>query len=799
MGGKIYDITCKTLVWRLLCVAFIILHSSFFTSCRQEDDIIKVVPARHWVEKKVAVVAPICNASTKTRLERTAHWFLENLIRAQRYDTLAVNLQLEWYDELSADLTALSQTLANREDIIAIIGPFDNEALAEFAPACQKTLKPLIAPTATSEDVIRRYAVKSSSGITSTKPFLWSLTESDVAFAETMMSAFATFSEYYDYDEVSACLFAPNSTYGQTFTYWTPFFAENYGIKLLYNEQYGSDEELITSVLNLWKNVDDKVSTVEGAFCVVQNMNQLYSVARRLREMLCAEGGFLDEDPDSERNDLYWQFFNWLYPTYFGLSELSEEGLADLGERGAKTLQGYEGFSPYADPTTGFEQSYKLRFGVQPTFRECKFYDALLLTAFAASYLEHLENLENQENQGLASNLRFNNAIITITNADENSLSGAAWNATAMEVYLNAQENGHLLHFKGASGDIAFDNESYTVAKHTTFVHWRILEGQILHVGYLGDTGSRRLSNSQSAWGFLYDKKRAEADFESQNTGAAHLTYSDLTDQYAVLVQGSEGFKNYRHQSDVLSVYQLLRANGFPDDHIILVIDKALADKTNNVIRAADDGPDLLGGTDGLPAARADYDNADITPADICNILLGTATDRTPVVMPRNAQQNVFVYWSGHGRSTAHGGADEFVWRDARSGSGFSADLLSQTVQQMYEQGLYRKMLVVAEPCYGEVVVRSIDGIRGVLGMTGASSTEQSWADNWSATDLIWLCDRFTQNFVTCLNAAPASTYRELFLYCAEHTLGSHAKLVNSANFSNLSADSPREFFVYQK
>ena len=103
MGGKIYDITCKTLVWRLLCVAFIILHSSFFTSCRQEDDIIKVVPARHWVEKKVAVVAPIGNASTKTRLERTAQWFLENLIRAQRYDTLAVNLQLEWYDELSAD------------------------------------------------------------------------------------------------------------------------------------------------------------------------------------------------------------------------------------------------------------------------------------------------------------------------------------------------------------------------------------------------------------------------------------------------------------------------------------------------------------------------------------------------------------------------------------------------------------------------------------------------------------------------------------------------------------------------
>ena len=96
----------------LLCAAFFTLHFSLFTSCKQEDDKIEIVPARHWVEKKVAVVAPLGDAATKARLERTADWFLQNFREAQMHDTLAIDLKLVWYDELSADLTALSETLA---------------------------------------------------------------------------------------------------------------------------------------------------------------------------------------------------------------------------------------------------------------------------------------------------------------------------------------------------------------------------------------------------------------------------------------------------------------------------------------------------------------------------------------------------------------------------------------------------------------------------------------------------------------------------------------------------------------
>jgi hypothetical protein len=100
----------------------------------------------------------------------------------------------------------------------------------------------------------------------------------------------------------------------------------------------------------------------------------------------------------------------------------------------------------------------------------------------------------------------------------------------------------------------------------------------------------------------------------------------------------------------------------------------------------------------------------------------------------------------------------------------------------------------VAEPCYAECVVNSLKDIPGVLAITGANTQEQSWADNWNAAGSFWMCDRFTSNYVDAIAQNPAITYRDLYLYCAQHTLGSHARIVNAANFGNLYHTGPAEF-----
>ena len=57
----------------------------------------------------------------------------------------------------------------------------------------------------------------------------------------------------------------------------------------------------------------------------------------------------------------------------------------------------------------------------------------------------------------------------------------------------------------------------------------------------------------------------------SKFAAAATLATVNATasDHWAVIVAGSKGFSNYRHQADTCHAYQLLKKNGIPEDQII--------------------------------------------------------------------------------------------------------------------------------------------------------------------------------------------------------------------------------------
>lgn len=771
--------------WKMwLCVVgLFMIQCLVFTSCKTEDDKIIYQDSRRWVEKTVAVVAPLNDPIMKARLERTAEWILSSLHNAQLHDTLCIDLKLEWFDEYGNNMKSLGEQLANRDDLLAVIGPFDSDNVEQLAPYCQQTKKPLILPTATSETVIRRFAITSTGS--GQQPFLWSLTETDVSLAEVLMSLYANYlgirgGTIRD-SEVYSGLFAPADTYGQTFVEWAPFQATEVGIGFATCEQYTSTDDLCGRVRNYLDYMRDQgVLAMEVAhFVVAQNVEQIYQLARMRSEWWGAD----PDDPSNDnpgRNDirLMWA------PVYYACSNLTDEGIQALGDRGVALTNGYQGFSPYADPMTGFEMSYESRFGTKPTFAECKFYDALLLAAFASNYLEHHQEVQN-----------LNDAIIDICTTN-NLLSGFAWSEAGMELYLSALEQGQLLGFKGACGPVQFDSQCYTAALNTTYVNWIIKSGHLYHQSYYSTKGNAQTSQTLASWNYIM--KDAEKLFDSRyKQTITPIAYPDLTSQYAVLVQGSNGWSNYRHEADVLSIYQMLKHNGYDDDHIILVTSDDAANATKNsdkgAVRTDPDGKNLYEG------AVIDYKNADLTPQDICNILKGVKTDKTPVVLPADAGQNVLLFWSGHGRSEAVNGANEMAWRDLPAGQGMTADLLSQTLQQMADQKQFRQMLVCLEPCYSANMGAALEGITGVLAICSAGPYEQSFADSWSNELNVWMCDRFSRNLVGHVSSMPDGTYRDLYLYCAQHTLGSHVGIYNNMNFGNLYATGPKDFFVKRK
>ena len=136
------------------------------------------------------------------------------------------------------------------------------------------------------------------------------------------------------------------------------------------------------------------------------------------------------------------------------------------------------------------------------------------------------------------------------------------------------------------------------------------------------------------------------------------------------------------------------------------------------------------------------------------------------------------------------------AWRDLPAGSGMTATLLAQTLSQMASQGRFRQMLVCLEPCYSANMGSALEGIPGLLAICAAGPYEQSFADSWSNELGVWMCDRFSRNLVGHATSHPYGTYRDLYLYCAQHTLGSHVSIFNHANFGNLYTSQTSDFFI---
>ena len=51
-----------------------------------------------------------------------------------------------------------------------------------------------------------------------------------------------------------------------------------------------------------------------------------------------------------------------------------------------------------------------------------------------------------------------------------------------------------------------------------------------------------------------------------------HVVRRERGQQWAVLVAGSRGWENYRHQADLCHAYQVLHAHGIPEDNIIVMM-----------------------------------------------------------------------------------------------------------------------------------------------------------------------------------------------------------------------------------
>ena len=710
-----------------------------FSSCRKESDTIVYYSSVKTTSYKIALVLPLYQSGEyKARLENIVGYAVTNMRNAQKYiselgDSLAVDLEIEWYDEDSVPLDSLAQALACRDDLMLVVGPLRNENVDIMASAFKPCSKTLIVPCGSSENIIRRYSV-TKSGDKAEKPFLWSLCETDVSQSKALLA------KAWESGASSIALLSPDDEYGQTFYEWIPFFATEMGIDL-------EARNILTYTDDLAVNAEKALSS--GVDCIICAVNS----AKDAEVVLNAKKALGDKTPRI-------LFTNGALSAY----------LLQLGE----LAEGTEGIAPYADPSTGFQIAYEQRCGYSPAGAEAQVYDALLLSGITAFILNHLGGEAD-----------INDIIRQITSVGEEAYP--VWDELGMRSLLKLLNGtGGDSHVKlvGASGPLRFDSEACTSLVQSTYVHWMVYNGQLLTLDYMSDDGSNRTASTLASWNW---KARMMEDIEDQDSP---VQYKDLEDSYALLVQGSSGWANYRHQADVLNVYQMLRRQGWDDDHIILVLSNDIAyDKSNSPqgeIRTSTYGDDLY------QSAVIDYSTDTLKVSDISDIMLGRSSSHLPTVLNTSDRTNVLVFWSGHGCLAATHKVNGFIWRDKE-------DILSESdfrslLEQMHSQQRYRKMLLLLEPCYSRNLASQTRQIPGILAIASAGATESSFADFHSSDLRIWMSDRFSNNLVNTLSEKPDQTYRELYEYLYTHTLGSHVYVENSYWFGNLCKSTLGEF-----
>ncbi|CAD6270967.1 unnamed protein product [Miscanthus lutarioriparius] len=135
--------------------------------------------------------------------------------------------------------------------------------------------------------------------------------------------------------------------------------------------------------------------------------------------------------------------------------------------------------------------------------------------------------------------------------------------------------------------------------------------------------------------------------------------------RWAVLIAGSNGYYNYRHQADVCHAYQIMKKGGLKDENIIVFMYDDLADSPDNprpgVIINHPDGGDVYAGV------PKDYTGKDVN--NFLAVLLGNKSAVTDggsgKVVASGPDDHVFVYYSDHGRPGVLGmPSDDYLYAE---------------------------------------------------------------------------------------------------------------------------------------
>ncbi len=674
---------------------------------------------QQWITKKVAVVLPMQDGKDK-HWKRILNQCAEDLKKAYQGQKTGFVLEYEWYDEATEDIDALSEKLAKRTDIVAVIGgQYSDHAQSMAYKFCKESVRKPFFTLATTEELIRSF---------SSTRCLWALTETDLSQCEVLLS------QAYTYGGKRVALIANSkSLYGKTFVDWFGFQTDEMHLEDvgIFDYGYSSIEEAAAQAA---------ASKADFLICAPSSIDDIKVIQDAIQQQ--AKTG--NPTPRCLYSDMA-----------FGSNVISR-----LGD----TVEGLEGVAVGSDPSTGFDIRYETTYKEMPIAGEAQVYDAATMLGYSFFI--------QQQNDSLS----LNDAIKKLVDGRDDYIYTPS--VEGMRDYISALAAGKYPNLCGVSGTLYFDKNVYTNVLSSTYYSYKVYNGKYIILDYISNNGSAHTSSSLANWMW---KSTTMQQFDDKDDS---ITYPALQKKWALLVAASSGWDNYRHQADVFCIYQLLKKNGYDDDHIVLIAEDDIANNAKNPNKGY--VAVRIGGENVRKDVTIDYHTSQLKPGDIKSILCGERSDRLQQVISASSSDNVFLFWSGHGSK------GQLEWLEEKNG--FTADLAEETFQAMADKKCYRKFLCMIEACHAGSVFTAIEGFHGMLAFAAAKANETSKADIRNNDLGVWMSNRFSMTLQECIETNANMSLRDLYYKLFTNTVGSHVVLFNAQNYGNLYKNNIGEF-----
>ncbi|CAH2327656.1 legumain [Pelobates cultripes] len=209
---------------------------------------------------------------------------------------------------------------------------------------------------------------------------------------------------------------------------------------------------------------------------------------------------------------------------------------------------------------------------------------------------------------------------------------------------------------------------------------------------------------------------------------------------WVVLVAGSNGWYNYRHQADVCHSFQIIKKNGIPDEQIIVLMYDDIAQNEENPTKGII--INRPNGTDVYAGVLKDYTGENVTPGNFLAVLKGDAEAVSGIgsgrVLKSGPNDHIFVYFTDHGAEGLLAFPNDDLY----------AKNLSDTIQYMHDNKKFKKMVFYIEACESGSMMKDLPNNINVYATTAANPHESSYACYFDEKRNTYLGDEYSVNWM---------------------------------------------------